>query len=280
MDNHPQPPRLPFTPSFDPSQLPPPPPPEAMQYFPPPPPLPPPPPPVAVAVGPRQHYQPLQHPHGMDSMSVGQIITYSNDPDQSLIYKKGQYIPKDIQQKVVQAINVIQDIEMKAGMDICCSNPDYKKIRARRYSSSSSSRSYSRGRSSGSSSSSIEEYNHPKKASRFAQIGDQYHREERGSKKHSRPIKKSNSNSHMDDMGLLSDGRARLSAAGVVTERIGLGSTDKKGDLMNVEDFRMKMGIKFQEHNDKRNRDSAGGQRCYKCNKPGHIAKDCSYGFS
>ena len=55
-------------------------------------------------------------------------------------------------------------------------------------------------------------------------------------------------------MGLLPDGRAKGSIGGAANEKMGIGRGSYGENPMDVNDFRMQMGIKYQENNERRSK--------------------------
>jgi hypothetical protein len=199
-------------------------------------------------------------------------------------------VAESTQSKAIAAIGIIRKTEDEANFLVDYRTKDlsnYNQVRnTANYSSSSSSSSRS------SSSSSVGYSGQKRKRSRsndrhksgkFAEIDDQYQ------KRHQTYTKKPSSshfqhiNKDTRDMGLLSDGRAIGSVAGgMIKDKAAIGSLDTTNneDPMDVDSYRMKMSLKYQQNNEDRSRGHNEPQKCYICRVPGHIAKDCKYGLT
>ena len=67
----------------------------------------------------------------------------------------------------------------------------------------------------------------------------------------------------MNEMGLLQDGRSIGSVSGAVKEKQGIGAVVRSDDPLDVTDFQAKMGLKYQEMNEKRRKGLIEAPRCY-----------------
>lgn len=83
----------------------------------------------------------------------------------------------------------------------------------------------------------------------------------------------------MTEMGLLSDGRAIGSVGNMASDKGGVGVQNKE-DVLDINQFRTNLTLKYHQTNEDRAKGMVDAPRCYICQAPGHMAKDCKYGLT
>lgn len=166
---------------------------------------------------------------------------------------------------VINLINEIRRIEDQTGMDTSyrAKDPkDFDKFRDTRYSSSSSSSNSSNSRSS--SSDRRDSYKHKdrsssKKLDKYDDIDDKWHSKLLESRQKHTNLSPQRYNSYpTNEMGVMRDGRTLAEATHMSNERAGMGHTHQENDLNQ---FRMNMSMKYQQHNEDRAKGITEDQR-------------------